>query len=42
MDRPRRSHFFEELTGKIHFTQYDAAYNINPELAQRSLKAKKG
>ena len=42
MDRLKRSHFLEELTGKIHLTRYDAVYSINPDLAQRTLKAQKG
>jgi sulfate permease, SulP family len=42
MDRLKRAHFLEELTGKIHLTQYDAVHSINPDLAQRTLKAQKG
>jgi hypothetical protein len=38
----KRSHFLEELTGKIHRIQYDAVYSINPDLAQRTLKAQTG
>ena len=41
MDRLKRSHFLEELTGKVHLTQYDAVASINPELARRTLEAKK-
>jgi SulP family sulfate permease len=37
MDRLKRSHFLEELTGKVHLTQYDAVCSINPELARRTL-----
>src|SRR5512139_331840 len=36
MDRLKRSHFPEELTGKIHLTHYDAVFSINPELARRT------
>ena len=36
MDRLKRSHFLEELTGKVHLTQYDAVSSINPELARRT------
>jgi len=39
MDRLRRSHFPEELSGKIHLTQYDAVSAINPELARQTLEA---
>ena len=39
MDRLKRSHFLEELTGKVHLTQYDAVFSINPELARRTLAA---
>jgi SulP family sulfate permease len=38
MDRLRRSHFLNELTGKVHLTQYDAVSSINPELARRTLE----
>ena len=34
MDRLQRSHFLEELTGKVHLTQYDAVSSINPDLAR--------
>ncbi len=39
MDRLKRSHFLEELTGKVHLTQYEAVSSINPELASRTLEA---
>ena len=35
----KRSHFLEELTGKIHYTQYDGVDCIDPDLAPRTLKA---
>ena len=38
MDRLKRSHFLDELTGKVHLTQYDAVSSINPDLAQRTLE----
>jgi len=38
MDRLKRSHFLEELTGKVHLTQYDAVASINPELVRRTLE----
>jgi SulP family sulfate permease len=34
MDRLKRSHFLQELTGKVHLTQYDAVSSINPDLAR--------
>ncbi len=37
MDRLKRSHFLEELTGKVHLTQYDAVSSIKPDLARRTL-----
>jgi sulfate permease, SulP family len=40
MDRLKRSHFLEELTGKVFLTQYDAVSSINPELAQQTREAK--
>ncbi|MHC4279536.1 MAG: SulP family inorganic anion transporter [Planctomycetota bacterium] len=36
MDRLERSHFLEELTGKVHLTQYDAVSSINPDLARQT------
>jgi SulP family sulfate permease len=41
MDRLKRSHFLEELTGKIHLTQYDAVHSIDPDLALRTLEAQR-
>jgi SulP family sulfate permease len=41
MDRLKRSHFPEELTGKIHLTQYDAVASINPDLARKTLEAER-
>ena len=37
MDRLKRSHFLEELTGKVHLRHYDAVASINPDLARRTL-----
>lgn len=39
MDRLKRTHFLEELTGKVHLTQYDAVASIKPDLARRTLQA---
>ena len=41
MDRLKRSHFLEELTGKVHLTQYDAVSSIKPDLARRTLEAQR-
>jgi SulP family sulfate permease len=41
MDRLKRSHFLEELTGKVHLTQYDAVSSINPDLARRTHDAER-
>ncbi|HUO08325.1 MAG TPA: sulfate permease [Phycisphaerae bacterium] len=41
MDRLKRSHFLDELTGKVHLTQFDAVSSINPALAQRTLEAER-
>ena len=40
-DRLKRSHFLEELTGKVHLSHYDAVSSINPELAHRTLGAQR-
>jgi SulP family sulfate permease len=36
MDRLQRSHFLEQLTGKVHLRHYDAVESIDPELARRT------
>jgi SulP family sulfate permease len=41
MDRLKRSHFLQELTGKVHLSQFDALSSLRPELAQRTLKSKR-
>jgi len=41
MDRLKRSHFLEELTGKVHLTHYDAVSSINPDLARRTREAER-
>jgi SulP family sulfate permease len=41
MDRLKRSHFLEALTGQVHLTQYDAVSSINPDLARRTLDAQR-
>jgi SulP family sulfate permease len=39
MDRLERSHFLKALGGRVHLTQYDAVFSINPELARRTANA---
>jgi SulP family sulfate permease len=39
MDRLKRSHFLQELTGGVHLRHYDAVLSINPDLARRTLEA---
>jgi len=41
IDCLKRSHFLEELTGKVHLTQYDAVPSTNPDLARRTLEAQR-
>jgi len=41
MDRLKRSHFLQELTGQVHLTQFDAVSSINPDLARRTLEAER-
>jgi SulP family sulfate permease len=41
LDRLKRSHFLEVLTGKVHLTHYDAVASINPDLARRTSEAER-
>jgi len=41
LDQLKRSHFLQELTGKVHLTQFDAVSSINPDLARRTLDAER-
>ncbi len=41
MDRLKRSHFLDELDGRVHLTQFDAVSSINPDLAKRTLQAQR-
>ena len=41
MDRLKRSHFLNELTGKVHLTQYDAVFSLKPDLALSTLEAQR-
>ncbi|MEI6883935.1 MAG: sulfate permease [Bacteroidota bacterium] len=38
MDLLKRSHFLDELTGKVHLSQFEAVSSINPELANKTLR----
>jgi len=38
MDRLLRSHFLDELTGRVFLTQYDAIRALSPDLAERTLR----
>lgn len=37
MDRLKRSHFLEHLTGRVYLTQFDAVHTINPHVAERAM-----
>jgi hypothetical protein len=37
----KRSHFLDELTGKVHLSQFEAVSSMNPELARRTLEAQR-
>jgi SulP family sulfate permease len=39
MDRLKRSHFLQELTGKLHLSQFEAVSSIKPELAASVLQS---
>ena len=39
MDRLKRSHFLQELTGKVHLSHFDAISSIRPELATSVLQS---
>ncbi|MCF6305731.1 MAG: sulfate permease [Rhodobacteraceae bacterium] len=36
LDRLKRSHFLQDLTGKIHLTQFDAVCSIDPDCANQA------
>jgi SulP family sulfate permease len=42
MDRLKRSHLLQHLTGAVHLRHFDAVAGINPELATRTLDAESG
>jgi SulP family sulfate permease len=39
MDRLKRSHFLQDLTGRVFLTQYDAMRHLAPDLTARTLAA---
>jgi SulP family sulfate permease len=39
MDQLKRSHFLQELSGKVHLSHFDAVSSIKPELAQSTRSA---
>jgi sulfate permease, SulP family len=41
MDRLKRSHFLQHLTGKVHLSQFEAVSSINPDLARRTRDAER-
>ena len=41
MDRLKKVHFLQELKDRIHFTQYDAVYSIDPDLARQTMEQAK-
>ncbi len=41
MDRLKRSHFLDELNGRVFLTQYDAIRAINPRAAERAVSAER-
>jgi SulP family sulfate permease len=41
MDRLKRSHFPQHLTGKVHLSQFEAVSSINPDLARRTRDAER-
>lgn len=41
MDGLKKTHFAQDLKGKIHLTHYDAIYSIDPELARRTLDSER-
>jgi len=38
MDGLKKTQFYQDLKERIHFTNYDAVYSINPDLAKRTLE----
>ena len=42
MDRLKRSHFLQELSGRVHLSHFDAVASIKPDLARRTRNAPRG
>jgi sulfate permease, SulP family len=40
MDGLKKTQFYQELKERIHFTQYDAVFSIDPDLAKKTLENK--
>jgi len=38
MDGLKKTQFFQELKNRIHFTQYEAIYSIDPDLAKQAME----
>ncbi|MDT8342805.1 MAG: sulfate permease [Thermohalobaculum sp.] len=41
MDRLRRSHLLDDLSGRVFLTQFDAVHALSPELAERTLRSER-
>ncbi|MFX4221903.1 MAG: STAS domain-containing protein [Thalassobaculum sp.] len=41
MDRLLRTHFIDDLTGKIYLSQYDAAVDLGPDILEQPAALKK-
>jgi SulP family sulfate permease len=41
MDRLKKTQFAQDLKDRIHFTQYDAVYSIDPDLAKKTQEKKR-
>ena len=39
MDRLKKSHFLEALSGNVYLTHFDAVSSISPDLAKRTLES---
>jgi sulfate permease, SulP family len=39
MDGLKKTKFFQEMKERIHFTQYDAVFSIDPDLAKKTLES---
>ena len=39
MDRLKRSHFLQQLSGSVHLSHFDAVSSIDPDLARSVLQS---